>query len=374
MPRRRILHVVYSFSIGGLENVIVQLINRLPTNKYEHIVLSLTVISDFKNRVTQPNVQFIALNKAPGHAVPLYPKIFKLLRQLRPDVIHTCNLGALEIMPIAWLAGIPLRIHVEHGLDAPDPYGTSTRYRIIRKLYKPFVSHFVAVSKPLDDYLANAIRIPNKHRSIIANGVDTDRFAPLIAPRVAVSGCPFDPAQHWLAGTVGRLQSVKNQPFLARGFVRLIREHPEVAERVRLIIIGEGPLRAETERILQDGNVAQYAWLPGARNDIAEILGMLDCFVLPSQTEGTSCTLQEAMACGLPTIATAVGGTPALVEEGITGQLIEVNDDQALAQALWNAYSQPDSLRIQGNTARQRALSNFKLNTMIDSYDEIFSF
>ena len=62
MPRRRILHVVYSFSIGGLENVIVQLINRLPTNKYEHIVLSLTVISDFKNRVTQPNVQFIALN------------------------------------------------------------------------------------------------------------------------------------------------------------------------------------------------------------------------------------------------------------------------------------------------------------------------
>ena len=107
MRRRRVVHVVYSFSIGGLENVIVQLINRLPADEFEHIVLSLTTISDFKDRITQPGVQFIALNKPSGHAIPLYPRIYKLLRQLKPDVVHTCNLAALEIAPLAWLARVP---------------------------------------------------------------------------------------------------------------------------------------------------------------------------------------------------------------------------------------------------------------------------
>src|SRR5574343_1765859 len=118
MTRRHIVHIVYSFSIGGLENVIVQLINGLPADEFEHTVLSLTTISDFKTRITRPDVKFIALNKPPGHAIPLYPKIYRLLRQLKPDVVHTCNLAALEIIPIAWLAGVKTRIHAEHGWDA----------------------------------------------------------------------------------------------------------------------------------------------------------------------------------------------------------------------------------------------------------------
>lgn len=371
--RRRVVHVVYSFSIGGLENVIVQLINRLPADEFEHIVLSLTTISDFKDRITQPGVQFIALNKPPGHAIPLYPRIYKLLRQLKPNIVHTCNLAALEIAPLAWLARVPLRIHAEHGWDAHDPNGSNPRYRKLRKLYTPFVSHYVAVSKDIDNYLAAAIGLPAKRRSLIANGVDTDTFSPSLGAGFPVSGCPFVPGQHWLIGTVGRLQTVKNQPLLARAFVKLIKDQPAAADRMRLVIVGEGDLRSDIESTLAAAGMQQLAWLAGARSDVAQIMRTLDCFVLPSKAEGTSCTLQEAMACGLPVVATAVGGTPDLVEEGVTGYLVPSQDEAALAQGIWSLYSAPKVSEQYGQTARQRAVTNFALVGMIDAYRRVFT-
>jgi sugar transferase (PEP-CTERM/EpsH1 system associated) len=369
--RCRIVHVVYSFSIGGLENVIVQLINRLPEDAFEHVILSLTHISDFKDRITRPDVQFIALNKAPGHAIPLYPRIYKLLRELRPDVLHTCNLAALETVPLGWLARIPLRVHAEHGWDAYDLNGSNPRYRKLRKLYKPFVSHYVSVSEDLDRYLASAIGVPASRRSLIANGVDTECFVPA-THAISIAGCPFKPGEHWVVGTVGRLQTVKNQPLLARAFVRLLQEHPEASERMRLVIIGEGPLRADIEQILAAAGCQHLAWMPGARSDVAEILRSLDCFALPSQIEGTSCTLQEAMACALPVVATAVGGTPALVEDGVTGYLVPPEDEASLANAIWAHYACPDVARQQGLIARQRALEGFALDGMVERYRSVF--
>ncbi|RJP67590.1 MAG: TIGR03088 family PEP-CTERM/XrtA system glycosyltransferase [Comamonadaceae bacterium] len=369
----RIVHVVYGFSVGGLENVIVQLINRLPADRFEHVVLSLTTISDFRNRITRADVRFIELNKPPGHAVPLYPRIYRLLRELRPDVVHTCNLAALEVTPLAWLARVPVRVHAEHGWDAHDPQGRNPRYQRLRKLYKPFVSHYVAVSRDLDDYLERAIGVPAHRRSLIANGVDTEAFSPAVPPAPAVPGCPFEPGRHWLLGTVGRLQTVKNQPLLARAFVRLLREHPEAAQQLRLVVVGEGPLRAEVEATLAAAGVSHLAWLAGARNDVAAVLRMLDCFVLPSQAEGTSCTLQEAMASGLPVVATAVGGTADLVEEGVTGCLVPSDDEAAMAAAIWALYQDRAKTSLFARTARQRALKNFALDAMVDAYLPLFS-
>ncbi len=373
MTRIRIVHVVHSFSIGGLENVIVQLINRLPSDQFEHVVVSLTTISDFKYRVTQPDVQFIALNKSPGHAIPLYPRIFRLLLDLRADVLHTCNLAALEIAPLGWLARVPLRIHAEHGWDAHDPQGANLRYRRIRKLYKPFVSHYVAVSKDIDNYLADAIGVAPSAHTLIANGVDTDVFAPAAGMRPVVVGCPFQPGKHWLVGAVGRMQTVKNQPLLARAFVRVVEQYPDARARLRLVLVGDGPLRAEVEFILQQAGIASLAWLAGARDDVACIMQNLNCFVLPSQAEGTSCTLQEAMACGLPVVATAVGGTPELVEEGSTGYLIASEDVSAMADAIWRVFCEPEMAEQFGARARRRAVAEFGLSGMMDSYCRLFT-
>ena len=373
-PRRLcIVHVVYSFSVGGLENVIVQLINRLPADRFEHVVLSLTTIGDFKNRIAQQGVRFIELHKPPGHAVALYPKIYQLLRVIKPDVVHSCNLAALEIVPLCWLARVPLRIHAEHGWDAHDPQGINPRYQRLRRAYKPFVSHYVAVSKDLDDYLERAIGVPQFRRSLITNGVDTQAFSPAQGAPSAVPGCPFVLGENWLLGTVGRLQSVKNQPLLVRAFVRLLQDHPEAAIRMRLVVVGEGPLRAEIETLLANANVSHLAWLAGARDDVADVLRMLNCFVLPSQAEGTSCTLQEAMACGLPVVATAVGGTPDLLKHGESGFLVDSDDEAAMANAIWALYTDKAKTLRLAQTARDWALQNFGLDAMVHSYESLFS-
>lgn len=368
LRRRRIVHVVYSFGIGGLENVIVQLINRLPHDQFEHVVLSLTTIGDSRARIQRSDVQFIALNKQPGHAVPLYPRIWQLFRQLRPDVVHTCNLAALEVQPLAWLAGVPLRIHAEHGWDAHDPHGESVRYQRVRRLYRPFVSHYVAVSADIDRYLAQRIHVPPERRSLIANGVDTDRFSPASTVEQWPRDCPFLPEHHWLVGTVGRLQTVKNQPLLARAFVRMLDQHPGADVRARLVIVGDGPLRAEVIGVLDQAGRSDLAWLPGARDDVPDILRALDCFVLPSQTEGTSCTLQEAMATALPVIATAVGGTPALLSHGETGWLVPSDDIAALTQSMWQCFHAPDAASLMGQRARERIHAHHGLSAMIDRY------
>jgi sugar transferase (PEP-CTERM/EpsH1 system associated) len=305
--------------------------------------------------------------------VPLYPRIWKLFRQLKPDVVHTCNLAALEVVPIAWLAGVPLRIHAEHGWDAHDPDGSNPRYQRLRRLYRPFVSHYVSVSRDLHDYLGRAIGVPVHRRSLIPNGVDTDHFHPAESEPPTVPGCPFDPAHHLLIGTVGRLQTVKNQPLLARAFVQLLREHPELVERARLVIVGEGPLRAEVDAVLNDAGLSALAWLPGARHDVAGILRMLRVFVLPSQAEGTSCTLQEAMATGLTCVATSVGGTPAVIADDLTGLLVPSNDASIMADTLFKILTNPQGLVAMGQRARNRAIDQFGMATMVARYLTLLS-
>jgi sugar transferase (PEP-CTERM/EpsH1 system associated) len=367
--KRRIVHVMYSFGIGGLENVIVQLVNRLPVDDFEHIVVSLTTISEFRNRILRPDVRFIALDKPPGHALALYPKIYKLLRDLKPDVLHTCNLAALEIVPLAWLASV----HAEHGWDAHDPDGSSQKYRFLRRLYKPFVSHYVAVSKDIADYLLGPIGVPSSRLALIPNGVDTSDFAPKGSVVSQPPGCPFSPDRHWLIGTVGRLQTVKNQQLLARAFVELLHTYPATIQRCRLIVVGEGPLRNEVATVLLEAKVEQLAWLAGARDDVSAILPVLDCFVLPSMAEGTSCTLQEALSCGLPVVATAVGGTPDLVVNGVTGYLVPSGDVGAMTTAIWRMYSDPVRTEAMGVSARLHALANFALSAMIERYAGLVS-
>jgi glycosyltransferase involved in cell wall biosynthesis len=105
---------------------------------------------------------------------------------------------------------------------------------------------------------------------------------------------------------------------------------------------------------------------------VATLLQSLDCFVLPSETEGTSCTLQEAMSCGLPSVATAVGGTPDLLTEGLTGRLVPSGDAEAMAQALMHYMLNPPLARKHGLAARAQAQRDFGMDAMVGHYDRLF--
>lgn len=369
--RPLVAHVMHRFDTGGLENGVVNLINHMPADAYRHAVIALTDITDFKNRIQRPDVQFFALNKQPGHVLWIYPQLYRLFRQLKPAIVHTRNLAALEATVPAWAARVPARIHGEHGRDVGDFDGTNKKCQWIRRIYSPFVKHYIALSQDLAHYLTHSVGIGAKRVTQIYNGVDTSRFHPS-SQRQDIPGSPFNKAGLWLVGTAGRMQTVKNQTNLARAFVQAINAEPRLRERLRLVMVGDGPLRNESLAILESAGLAELAWLPGERKDIPDVMRGLDCFVLPSLGEGISNTILEAMASGLPVIATAVGGNPELVDDARTGHLVPAADPGALARAIIALALTPEKARAMGNAGRKRIEAQFSITAMIDSYQQIY--
>lgn len=370
-PRPLIAHVVYRFDVGGLENGVVNLINHMPHDAYRHVVISLTEITDFRKRIVRDDVSFIALEKPPGHALWIYPQLFRLFRNLRPAIVHTRNLGALEAAVPAWAAGVAVRIHGEHGRDVGDLDGSSKKYQWVRRIYRPFVTHYIALSRDLEHYLTARVGMPQAKVRQIYNGVDAERFYPA-ATRSSIAGCPFAAPSCWLIGTVGRMQTVKDQTTMARAFIRALAIAPELKGSLRLVMIGDGPLRAQSQALLEQAGCAELAWLPGERGDVAEILRGLDCFVLPSLAEGISNTILEAMASGLPVIATQVGGNGELVDNGRNGELVPVGGVEEMAQSIVGYARDRQRARAAGQAGRVAVERQFSLAAMVRQYQGLY--
>ena len=370
--RPHVVHVMYRFDTGGLENGIVNLINHMQADAYRHTIVALTEVTEFRQRILRRDVEFIALRKPPGHGVWQYPKLFKLFRQLRPQIVHSRNLAALEVQAPAWAAGVPIRIHGEHGRDVGDLDGSNTTYQRVRRFYKPFVHHYLALSRDLAHYLEQKVRVPQSRITQAYNGVDTAGFSPAPEGPLPISGCPFDPARHWLVGTVGRMQTVKDQVMLAHAFVQALALAPHLRARMRLVMVGEGPLRAQALAVLEAAGVADLAWLPGERNDVAHIMRGLHAFALPSLAEGISNTILEAMASGLPVVATAVGGNADLVLQGLTGEIVPPSDPAAMALRLVDLASRPEQAHAMGRAGRQRVQASFSMQAMVATYRSVY--
>lgn len=371
--RPLVAHVVYRFDTGGLENGIVNLINHMPADRYRHAVVALTEVTDFRRRIQRDDVEFVSLHKPPGHGVWLYPRLYRLFKTMRPAIVHTRNLAALEAQVPAWAAGVPVRLHGEHGRDVSDLDGSNRRYQWLRRAYKPFVQHYFALSRDLAGYLQEKVHVPPGRITQVYNGVDTQRFLPPPGgPRPAIPGCPFNDPAFWLVGTVGRMQQVKDQPTLARAFILALQAQPELRGRLRLVMVGEGALRQQCADILQAAGLAELAWLPGERGDIADVMRGLDCFALPSLAEGISNTILEAMACGLPVVATDVGGNADLVHHGATGEIVPSGDPAALAATLARLAADPALAGAMGRAGRERVLSRFSMQAMVSAYQGVY--
>ena len=370
--RPLVLHVMYRFDTGGLENGIVNLINHMPSQAYRHAVLALTEVTDFSKRIHRNDVELISLHKPPGHGVWQYPKLFKLFRRLRPAIVHSRNLAALEVQAPAWAAGVPVRIHGEHGRDVGDLDGSNVTYQRVRRFYKPFVHHYLALSRDLDDYLVDKVQVRQKKITQVYNGVDTRSFSPSAGGPQPIAGCPFDPAKHWLIGTVGRMHPVKDQVMLAHAFVQTLALAPQLRPRLRLVMVGEGPLRAQALAVLEAAGLADLAWLPGERHDVADIMRALHAFALPSLAEGISNTILEAMASGLPVVATAVGGNADLVVHGQTGLIVPAADPLAMAREIAVLASNPEQARAMGGAGRRRVEATFSMQAMVKTYQAVY--
>jgi len=367
-----IVHIIYRLGIGGLENGLVNIINNLPEGSYRHAIICLTESTDFSQRITRQDVIVHQLHKRPGQDWASFYKVYRLLKQWRPAIVHTRNLAAIEYQLCALLAGVPYRIHGEHGWDVFDPDGSNVKYQWLRRILGLIIHRFIPLSQHLQDYLLTRVGIPAKKITRICNGVDTKIFYPRMGNRQAPEACLLDLDRKLVVGTVGRMHGVKDQLTLVRAFINACENSSEFAQVARLFLIGDGPLRAEALELLNTAKLADKVWLPGELQDIPEIVRSLDIFVLPSKAEGISNTILEAMASGLPVIATRVGGNPELVLDGQTGCLVEKEDIEGLSLAIQDLVADNQKRRQLGEASLRRIQAEFSIDSMVNRYRQVY--
>ncbi len=371
-PPHLVVHVIHRLAIGGLENGLVNLLNHGLASRYRHAIICMTGFTDFRDRIEDANVEVFAIHRKEGRDWGAQWRLFELIRRLKPAIVHSRGLSGLDSMLPALINGVPARIHGEHGRDMGDLDGSNRKGQWIRRLHRPLVSHYIALSRDLESYLETKVGVPSQRITQIYNGVNCHDFRPASGERELLPETDFAPKGALVIGTVGRMQPVKDQVNLTRAFIHLVAILPKEKSRLRLVMVGDGSLRAECEALLTQAGLRHLAWLPGARDDVAALMRGMDIFVLPSLAEGISNTILEAMASGLPIIATAVGGNPELVEDGVTGRLVPAANPIALAEAIKPYVIDGELARHHGHANRRTAQARFSMEAMVNSYMQVY--
>ena len=367
-----VVHVIHHLVVGGMENTLVNLINHMPARLFRHAVICIDDYSSFRDRIQRADVEVIALHRPHVGVMAVRRAIYRICRRLRPAIVHTRNLSGLDALLPAWLARVPFRLHSEHGWDVDNLQGQQWKPALLRRLHAPLVTHYLTVSRDLARFLETRIGISPTRISQIYNGVDTSRFVPkgqMIHDELPVN---FRGAGLFRIGTVGRLQAVKDQALLLRAAARLLRLRSELRETLRMVIVGDGPMFAPLNDAAQSLGLADITWFAGASQRVPQIMQALDVFVLPSLNEGVSNTILEAMAAGLPVLASRVGGNPELVDHGETGFLFDSGDEAALCARLQDYCDEPALCDRHASAARARAEKDFSLQAMVRHYADLY--
>ncbi|MBC3765759.1 TIGR03088 family PEP-CTERM/XrtA system glycosyltransferase [Neptunicella marina] len=373
MTKKHVAHIIYRLSTGGLENGLVNLVNRLPQEQYQHSIITLNGFdAEFAKRIQNDNVQIFDLKKAPGWDLHCFVRLFKLLRKLRPDCLHTRNLNSMEYQLVGWLNRVPLRIHGEHGWDTTDLGGTNVKNQKIRRLLKGLVHQFIGLSTESISYLRDIIGVPVKRIHHICNGVDTNKFQPE-NEKSLVEDCPFPQRPQLIFGTVGRLAAVKNQTLLMQAFIDLCNQFPHEKNNLGLIIVGDGMLKPRLQEMIQKVDLEKQVWLAGNRQDIDHIMPTLDVFVLPSLAEGISNTILEAMACGVPVIATRVGGNPDLIAPSFHNtHLVASDSPKQMTAAMAQYIIDTHKIETDKKAVRLHCQQHFSIDVMVNKYHNVY--
>lgn len=347
------MHVVDSFGIAGLEKGVGAVTNGT-SDEFDHTLVVLRYLHHITVPLP-PGTEIVKMDKRPGISLRFLWRLSRTLKKLRPDVVQTRNWGSVEGIVAARLAGLRGVIHGEHGWSVVDPHGRDTKQVRARRFLSRWVREFTCVSRAIEQWLQDDVRVRVPITQIY-NGIDTEAYRP--GPEgAAVREELGVPADAWVLGMVARPDPIKDPATLFRAFAK-VRERVPHACLVPVAFAPEEPM---------DG-----VFPAGVRSDVAQVLRAFDVFALTSLNEGISNTILEAMATGLPVIATRVGGNPELIVDGETGRLFPVGADDELASILVEYATQPELCRAHGAAARQRVVSAFSLPSMVDGYRAVY--
>jgi len=362
----RVVYVVGNFVAGGAERHLIELWRRLDRARFDVVIACFRREGAFLAEAEALGwpVRELGVGRriyGPGGLVGL-ARLFRLLRELRPQVIHGYLFGPNLFAALAGrLAGVPVVVVAKRNVDA---FETPRQVRAQRFAHR-LATHVTAVSEAVAGS-AVALGVPRARVTVIPNGVDAGRFdrpAPADAARRAL-GADAAP----LVGSVGCLAPRKDQGTLLDALARLAGR----GIAFRAALVGDGPERAALETRAAALGLAGRVRFLGERDDVDALLPGMDLFVLSSREEGIPNALLEAMAAGRPCVATAVGGTPEVMRGGETGWLVPAADPDALAGALAEALARPDEARRRGAAAARAVRAEHGIEAMVRRHEEFY--
>jgi glycosyltransferase involved in cell wall biosynthesis len=377
----RLLFLVHGLPVGGTEVLVSELARRFRRDGLDVSVGCLDEVGELGSELSAEGVSVELYSRRAGFDARLAARIAGSVRRHRVDVVHAHQYTPYFYGVLAKvLTGVPL-IFTEHGRLYPDL--PSRRRRAFNRMFAPLVDRITAVSEDVRDSLWRVEGIAPARVSIVQNGIDLARFTPRgsEARRVARESLSL-PSGAPVIGTVGRLDPIKNYPLLLSAFRRLLVRFPEAV----LLIVGDGPERQRLESLARESGIEANVRFLGMRRDVDRILPGLDVFVLSSFSEGMPVTLIEAMAAGVPVVATAVGGIPRVIRDGQEGLLVSgippnplespepVVSEYAdcLAEAIGRLLDKPELGQALAARAATRACVEFSLETMCARYRRMY--
>lgn len=366
MPRLpiSILHIVETLGTGGMENGIVNLVNGLDPGVASAEVLCTRGLGAFSGRIPPDKLHY---DKAVGRGITSGIRaVHKLCRAREFDVVHSHSWATL----IPGYCGTRLSstakfVHGEHGtlyMDRP-------RRKLIQRMIFNQADRCLAVSNSLVTEITAKLRLPSSKFSVIANGVDVEKFRPDSKSRDALLHSIDANSEAIIIGSVGRLVRVKDYPTLIRAFV-MLRKSTDAA--CHLVLVGDGPERERLQELARAANIADQVHFWGECDAVNKILPAFDIFVLPSLQEGMSNTLLEAAACGVATIASDIPSNREVVVDGSTGLFFEVGNPDALFERLKQLVS--NDIQRKNMCTESLALARHKLSieNMIQNYEQLY--
>jgi sugar transferase (PEP-CTERM/EpsH1 system associated) len=356
--RTSIAQIVENLNVGGLERVVIGLIEKLDPSRFRSVVFCLRDGGALLQEITDLGVRSYRLNKGEGINFGLFVRLARLLRREKIDIVHCHNFGPLLYgaiaARIARLAGV---VYTAHG-----QYSSARPGRLMFR-HGALVDSVVCVSEDARRVAIEKGGVAPERVITLINGVDMDRFAG------TGQDVPLDvPVGSPTVGIVARLTPVKDHRNLFRAFANLLPSFP----RARLLVVGDGELRGVLEDYAAELGLGGNVTFLGDRRDVPAVLGAFDLFVLSSYSEGLSITLLEAMAAGLPIVATDIGGNPEVVNDGETGMIVPAQDPDALSQAMAWVFEHPAEARRMGERGRERVRKEFSIDAMIGGYEQIY--
>jgi sugar transferase (PEP-CTERM/EpsH1 system associated) len=362
------MHVVDHLGKGGLENGLVNLVNGLDPDRFEHVVYTMRCLGPNADRLPR-NVRVMCQGKQDADFPIQVGRLVRDIRDVGPDIVHSRNWAAIEaVIAGRWVRSCTV-IHSEHGLEGEASVKQPLRRTWFRRLAFEWAHCVLSVSHQLKEWHARRTGFAADRIHVIHNGVDGRRFFPEPSTRARVRGELGLAEDEFCIGCVGNLLPVKDHLTALRAVERITGH----CGRWRMVIVGEGSERPRIESFINEHPACRgRVWLTGTSDRVPELLQAMDVYVLSSLSEGISNSLLEAMASGLPVVATATGGNPEVVVDGESGLLFPVGDSGRLAEQLMLLERRPAVRTQLAEQAIRRMREEFSIDSMIRKYARVY--